>query len=134
MATSGKQMRCVMVTPEKAVLDQAADLVSLPMSDGELGVMPGRQALIGNMGTGVLRIKSGNQTRRVFVDGGFVQVRDDTITVLTPRAQDGTDIDVEAAKKSISAPVPKDAGPKVMKEHQNTILRARAMIRAAKPF
>jgi hypothetical protein len=54
--------------------------------------------------------------------------------VLTPRAQDGTDIDVEAAKKSISAPVPKDAGPKVMKEHQNTILRARAMIRAAKPF
>lgn len=134
MATSGKQMRCVLVTPEKAVLDQAADLVSLPMSDGELGVMPGRQALIGNLGTGVLRIKSGNQTRRVFVDGGFVQVRDDTITVLTPRAQDGNEIDVEAAKRSISSAIPKDAGPKVMKEHQHTILRARAMIRAAKPF
>lgn len=133
MAT-GKQLRCVVVTPEKAVLEQVAELVSLPMSDGELGVMPGRQALIGSMSPGVLRIKSGTQIRRVFVDGGFVQVRDDVVTVLTPRAQDGADIDLEAAKKSLSVSIPKDAGAKVMKEHHNTILRARAMIRAAKPF
>jgi F-type H+-transporting ATPase subunit epsilon len=132
MASPSKQLRCVVVTPEKAVLDQAADLVSLPMSDGELGVLPGRQALIGNLTTGVLRLKIGAQAVRLFVDGGFVQVRDDTITVLTPRAQLGSEIDLEGAKKSLTSSIPKDASAKVIKEHHNTILRARAMVHAAK--
>ena len=134
MASSGKQLRCVVVTPERAVLDQVADLVSLPMSDGELGVLPGRQALIGNLTTGVLRLKSGNQTQRLFVDGGFVQVRGDTITVLTPRAQQGSEIDLDAAEQSLTTSIPKDASAKVIKEHHNTILRARAMVHAAKGF
>ena len=78
----GRQIRCVVVTPEKAVLDQQVDMVCLPMVDGELGVLPGRLAMIGNMLPGVLRLNSGNQMKRLFIDGGFVQVRSDTVNLL----------------------------------------------------
>jgi hypothetical protein len=53
---------------------------------------------------------------------------------LTPRAQQGSDIDLDAAKQSLTASIPKDASAKVVKEHHNTILRARAMVHAAKGF
>ena len=70
-----RELQCVVVTPEKAVLDEAADFVAVPMFDGELGVLPGRAPLIGRLGYGELRIRRGMDVRRFFVDGGFVQVR-----------------------------------------------------------
>ena len=45
-------VQCVVVTPERAVLDEPADFVSLPMYDGELGILPGRAPLIGRLGYG----------------------------------------------------------------------------------
>jgi F-type H+-transporting ATPase subunit epsilon len=86
MATSGKQLQCVIVTPEKAVVDEAADMVILPMIDGELGVQPGRAAVIGQLGKGELRLKLGAETKRWQITGGFAQVRNDVITVLTTKA------------------------------------------------
>ncbi len=50
---SGKQLQCVVVTPEKAIFDEPADMVILPMIDGELGVQPGHSALVGKLGKGV---------------------------------------------------------------------------------
>src|SRR5216683_5339216 len=79
-------LRCVVVTPERALLDAEVDFVALPMYDGELGVLPGRAALIGRLGPGELRTRHGNETHRFYVDGGFAQVRNNIVTVLTPRA------------------------------------------------
>ena len=76
----------MVVTPERAVLDEAVDFVALPMYDGELGVLPGRAPLIGRLGYGELRIRRGEETQRFFIDGGFAQVRANVVTVLTPRA------------------------------------------------
>ena len=42
-------LRCVVVTPERTELDREAEYVSLPMFDGELGVMSGRAPLIGRL-------------------------------------------------------------------------------------
>ena len=82
---SDKQIQCVIVTPEKAVLDETADFIVLPMIDGELGVLPGRAALVGRLGSGELRLKRGNEVKRLRVEGGFAQVRADVVTVLTTR-------------------------------------------------
>ena len=71
------------VTPERAILDEPADFVALPMFDGEVGILPGRAALIGRLGIGELRVRRGTETKRLFVDGGFAQVRDNVVTVLT---------------------------------------------------
>ncbi len=80
-----KSLQCVIVTPEKAILDEKAEFIVLPMIDGELGVQPGRAALIGRLGKGQLRLKTGNDTKTILVDGGFAQVRSDVVTVLTTR-------------------------------------------------
>lgn len=115
-------MRCIVVTPERAVLDEAVEFVSLPMLDGELGVLPGRAPLIGRLGHGELRlhVASGGstathggptgelkahpaeRTARYFVDGGFAQVRADVVTVLTQKAIAAGDIDVAAARQQLA--------------------------------
>ena len=92
----GYGVQCVVVTPERAVLDERVDFVALPMFDGELGVEPGRAPFIGRLGYGELRTRKGQTVHRFYVDGGFVQVRANVVTVLTPKALKAEEI-VEAA-------------------------------------
>src|SRR5947209_15252725 len=98
-----RQLRCVIVTPERAVLDEPADFVALPLYDGELGVLPGRAPLIGRLGYGELRLRRGDRTERFFLDGGFVQVRHNVVTVLTARALRAAEVDVAAATQALQA-------------------------------
>ena len=81
-------LQCVVVTPERAVLDEPVDFVALPLYDGELGVLPGRAPLIGRLGYGELRIRRGDSTRRFFVDGGFAQVRPHSVRLLASFVSD----------------------------------------------
>src|SRR5262245_27467471 len=94
-ATRARTVRCVVVTPERIAFDESCSFVALPLYDGELGVLPGRLPLIGRLGFGELRVVQGTATRRFYVEGGFVQVRDDVVTVLTSRAVASEEIDVE---------------------------------------
>jgi ATP synthase F1 epsilon subunit len=80
------RLRCVIVTPERAVLDEKADFVVLPMIDGELGVLPTHAPLIGRLGKGELRITRGDAVTKWQVVGGFAQVRANVVTVLTGQA------------------------------------------------
>ena len=91
------RVRCVVVTPEKAVLDEIAELVIVPMFDGELGVLPGRSPLIGRLGAGELRLKSAGTVKRYFVEAGFVQVRSNVVTVLTANTRPAETVTAEVA-------------------------------------
>jgi F-type H+-transporting ATPase subunit epsilon len=95
-SSSHRSLKCIVVTPERAVLDMSADFVALPMYDGELGVLPGRMPLIGRLGIGELRVRHGHETRHLFVDGGFAQVRADVVTVLTQSALAAEEIKPDA--------------------------------------
>ena len=94
------RVRCVVVTPERAVFDGIAEMVILPMYDGELGVLSGRAPLIGRLGAGELRLKSGTGATRFFVEPGFVQVRGNVVTVLTARAQKAEEVTTAAAEQA----------------------------------
>jgi F-type H+-transporting ATPase subunit epsilon len=121
-------LSCVVVTPERALLDEKADFVAVPLYDGELGVLPGRAPLVGRLGCGELRVRRGERTQYFFVDGGFVQVRANTVTVLTARAQRAEDIDTAAAESALqSAP---EAVP--AQERAKAQDRARAQLRVAR--
>jgi F-type H+-transporting ATPase subunit epsilon len=91
------RVRCIVVTPEKAVLDENAELVVLPMIDGELGVLFGRAPIIGRLGAGELRLKTGTAVKRFFVEAGFVQVRANVVTVLTATAEAAAKVTAEMA-------------------------------------
>jgi F-type H+-transporting ATPase subunit epsilon len=92
-------LKCVVVTPEKAVLDEEATFIVVPMIDGELGVAEDRLPLIGRLGFGELRISLGNDTKHYYVDGGFVQVRGNVVSVLTAKAIPAKDINVGQAEE-----------------------------------
>src|SRR5262245_9726446 len=94
------RVRCVVVTPERAVLDETAELVILPMYDGELGVLPGRAPIIGRLGAGELRLKNGEGVKRYFVEAGFVQVRSNVVTVLTAKAIPASEVTAAMAEEA----------------------------------
>jgi F-type H+-transporting ATPase subunit epsilon len=131
MESTGKSVQCVIVTPERAVLDEAADFVVLTMYDGELGVLPGRAPLIGRLGYGELRARRGQQTRRFFVDGGFAQVRANVVTVLTARALRAEEIDTAAATQALEAARAPSHSPEEQASRMKDQQRARAQLRVA---
>ena len=132
MAT--RELHCVVVTPERALLDVPADFVALPLYDGELGILPGRAPVVGRLGFGELRIKRGAQTQRLFVDGGFVQVRDNTVTVLTSRAQRAEEIQPAAVRQALEnaqAAHKRAVGPEAQEAQLVAQQKARAQLRVA---
>src|SRR5438477_3492617 len=126
MDATGKSVQCVVVTPERAVLDELVEFVALPMYDGELGVLPGRAPLIGRLGYGELRTRRGTAVHRFFVDGGFAQVRANVVTVLTPRALRAEEINPQAATEALE----KAKGLAKTPEEQTALLNAQQRARA----
>jgi F-type H+-transporting ATPase subunit epsilon len=84
-AVSG-QLQCLVVTPERQVVDVPADFVVLTAHDGQIGILPEHSALLSKLSPGLLRIDHGQTKQYFFVAGGFVEVLDNRITVLTPEA------------------------------------------------
>jgi F-type H+-transporting ATPase subunit epsilon len=128
-----KKLQCVVVTPEKTWLDELVDFVVLPVYDGELGVLPGHTPLIARLGYGELRTKTSESARRYFVDGGFAQVRDNVVTVLTNRAIPAEQVDVSAAAHELEqVESQRVVTDHEYTEHKKAVDRARAMIRTAR--
>lgn len=96
------QLTLIVVTPETTVLDEQVDFVALPLYDGEIGIAPGRSPLIGRLGYGELRLKAAGQTRRYYIDGGFVQVANNTVSLLTNRAVPASEIDRAVAQENLN--------------------------------
>jgi F-type H+-transporting ATPase subunit epsilon len=126
------RLQCVVVTPEKTLLDEVVDFVALPLYDGELGVLPGRTPLIGRLGYGELRTSNGPTISRYFVDGGFAQVRDDVVTVLTNRAITVSEIDATAVSSELERAQARTATSEFdQAEKTKALARARALVRLA---
>lgn len=91
------------VTPELKVLECQADLVSLPGSLGEMGVLPGHLPLLTTLKPGVLSASTSKDGNHVFAIGtGFAEVLPDRVTILTDTAVNAGDIDIAQAKAQLN--------------------------------
>lgn len=88
------------VTPERRVLAEPIDMVTVPGLGGELGILPGHTPLISQLQTGVLTYVQDGKSSSLHVSGGFVEVRDDHVSVLAEVAERPHEIDVAQAKLS----------------------------------
>ncbi len=79
-------MRVSVLSPEQTVYEGDATSVVAPAWNGQLGILRGHAPLMALLGDGVLRIENGRETLRFQVSGGFLQVVDDVITILSERA------------------------------------------------
>ena len=86
------------VTPERPMFEGEVVSVVVPAHDGEIGIWPRHARLLASLGIGELRASSASNVLRFFVEGGFVQVRDNQVTVLCDRAARLEDLDAVAAE------------------------------------
>jgi F-type H+-transporting ATPase subunit epsilon len=122
-------LRIVVVTPEQTVLDATTDFVALPLYDGELGVAPSHAPMIGRLGYGELRIGHGGG-QRYYIDGGFVQVVDNIVSVLTNRAIPAARLDEAKVKESISYWLTQPAaGDDELARREKALTQTRAQLR-----
>ena len=93
---------CSVITPERAVLEADATFVAFPAHDGEVGILPGRAPLLFKMGIGSLRVETPEGNRSFFVDGGFAQMVENRLTLLTEQAKAVEEIDRAAAERALA--------------------------------
>mgnify|MGYP006186952437 FL=1 len=125
-------LRCVVVTPECTELDREAEYVSLPMFDGELGVMSGRSPLIGRLGFGTIRLQTAAGPERYYVDGGFAHVEGDVINVLTGRSTPIDLIDRDKAHADLDVALAMSGStPEEAQIRDTAVRRARGQLRAS---
>jgi F-type H+-transporting ATPase subunit epsilon len=92
------QLQLEVVTPERRVLAEAVDSVTVPGRGGELGILAGHTPLISELQTGVLSYVKGGANFQLHVSGGFVEVRDDQVSVLAEVAERPEEIDAARAR------------------------------------
>jgi F-type H+-transporting ATPase subunit epsilon len=83
-----------LVSPERLLISKAVDMVVVPGSEGDFGVLPDHAPLISSVRPGVIAVFEGNQvTDRIFVAGGFVEVTGERCTVLAEQAMPLAELD-----------------------------------------
>jgi len=92
-----KTLMVSVVTPDGQVLEEDYEMVSCKAETGELGILPGHIPLVAPLTISALRLKKGSDEHLVAISGGFIEVRPDKVTVLTPSAEKSSDIDIERA-------------------------------------
>ena len=133
-ATSAvRVLECIVVTPEATALQTPAQFVALPLFDGEIGIGPGRAPMIGRLGYGEMRIVEGGKTTRYYVDGGFVQVAGNTVSVLTNRALPASELNAEVAQRQLETARQKPSHTdELMAIRDRSVAQSRAQLRLAR--
>lgn len=97
-----ENIRIEVVTPEKAIVSEDAQIVMAPGTLGEFGVLSGHTPFLTTLATGAVKFTDASgQERAVFVSGGFAEALPDKVTVLAESAELRRDIDVARAKSSM---------------------------------
>lgn len=126
------KLQCIVVTPEVTLLDAGADFVVVPLYDGELGVGENHSPMIGRLGNGEMRITNEGRVERYYVEGGFVEVKDNVVSLLTQRAVPAESLKVAAAKEQIELAMKRPANtPELIAIRDRAVAQARAQRRVA---
>jgi F-type H+-transporting ATPase subunit epsilon len=89
-------------TPERLLARETAVRAQIPAKDGFIGVLPDHAALLSELGIGALTYTTpGNQLYSLAVSGGFLEIKDNVVRVLSDTAEKGHEIDVSKAEKDL---------------------------------
>jgi F-type H+-transporting ATPase subunit epsilon len=74
------------ISPERTVYEGEAEQVVAPAWDGEIGILRGHAPLLALLGNGEVRVRTGGSDRKFHIEGGFMQVVDDKVSILSEKA------------------------------------------------
>ena len=86
------------VTPEKKVVDETVDVVTIPTTNGEIGIFPNHAPLISTLKPGILTYSNRGANEKLVIAGGFVEIGDNTVSILADTAENAAEVNVENAR------------------------------------
>jgi F-type H+-transporting ATPase subunit epsilon len=95
-------IRCEIVSQDRQVFSGEADMVIVPGTQGEMGILPNHAPLLSTLKIGILRVRFQGQEQVFTIAGGVIEVQPDLVTVMADAAENVLEIDVsraEAAKR-----------------------------------
>lgn len=81
------KLSVALITPSSTVYEGEADMVVVPAWDGEVGILRGHAPMMALLGEGEMRVKHGGSEKTFRVAGGFMQVANDVVSVLSDTAE-----------------------------------------------
>ena len=124
---------CSVVTPERAVLECDASFVALPAWDGEVGVLRNRAPLVCRLGIGALRVETAEAKHVMFSDGGFAEMAENKLTILTSSVRLPEELDEAEIAQHLETAASIEVRDEVSyKARQDALQRARVQKKLAK--
>lgn len=126
-----------LLTPSGTIIkNYAGDEVKVPLLSGEIGVLTGHENLVGQLGTGIVEIKTGAQISRFFVTHGICKVENNKVLILSTTSEPQEKIDFDRAKNALKVAQTKLASPEQLTQDellkfQRKLERAQARIQVA---
>lgn len=130
MATTDT-FKTTIITPERMVLDKETTFVAFPAHDGEMGVLHNRAPLLCKLGIGELRLETtAGENQRLYIDGGFAQMVDNRLTLLTEQARQVDELETDAARQAmVEAQAMTITDDESFEERQKAIQRAQTQLK-----
>ena len=126
------ELTVIVVTPEETALEATTAFVALPLHDGEKGIAPNHAPMIGKLGYGELRLQNDGQDVRYYVDGGFVQIADNVVSVITERAVPAGKLKSDEVREQLQAASQQPANSdELLDAREKAVGQARAQLRVA---
>jgi F-type H+-transporting ATPase subunit epsilon len=88
------------VTPEKTVFEDEVSQVTLPMSEGQVTILPNHRSYIASLKPGVLCFKKDGEETEMVISGGFIEFDKNNLVVLSDAAERAEEIDLKAAEEA----------------------------------
>lgn len=94
------QIKLKIITPERTILEEMVDSVTLPTTEGEIGIFPNHIPLVSALASGDIVAKKGGEEIPMAVVGGFIELKDNEIAVLADFAEHVSEISDEAVARA----------------------------------
>ena len=124
-------LKLEIVTPEEKIYSEDVEMVTLPGTEGELGIYPNHVPVLTALKPGELRIVKDGQQSAMAIGEGFVEIKGDAVSILTDMALQSEKIDIEAAEAAVAraqAAMKEDTTPEQLVAIQASLQKALAQL------
>ena len=91
-------VRCEIVSQNRMVYEDEVDIIVVPGTDGEMGILPHHAPVLSTLRYGVIKVRKGEEEHVFTATGGVVEVQPDLVTILADAAEDVEEIDIARAQ------------------------------------
>lgn len=93
-------IRCEIVSQDRTVFEGDVDIVVIPGTDGEMGILPNHAPLLSTIRIGIVKVRQGGEEQDFTITGGLVEVQPTIVTILADAAENVEEIDIARAEEA----------------------------------